>query len=689
MRIDRIARRRRWMFFLALAVGVLGTLFVLPAGSASAAIPGFDNDLCEEAPTAIPPDGGMGGFFLTEPRVAPKGDPFEKDAKVSIYDVYGYGPYKFNTYDLGCGGSVRDPAASPMTTFSNVVFAPAQFLVALNNSVREFAYKPDAMWGWTNGIVQRASDALRERVFTVWGAVVLGIVGVWLLWGARGGNMSKAAVTAGWAIMVMALVTAVASWPVQASTVADKTLTGALGQISDGMAVNDTADSRPPAVRASGVLTETVLYRQWLRGVLGSADSDVARKYGPDLFKASAISWDEKKRMRKSASVRKQIIEDKAELWKDTANKIEEEDPDAYTHLKGERGSERIGAGMIGVIAALVVTPFDIMASLLILVAFMIIRLAVAFLPAIGTIGILQPAAGPLKGLLRTVVAAFINCIIFGAGSAVFLLAVEVIAGTGSLAGWQQILLIWITGLILWLLLRPYRRLTQLTGVDPFGELSRNLGNMHRTFFGDIKQIGIVGAGTALGDIPDAAPKDKPATRGSERPENFSSRVRRFMTPDQAWEQEQAERKAQALAEDADTRAALREQWAGGGAQTGTRPAPVPVKRPESQPVPQASAAPPGEIKSDRYLLTHGQVAPERLDQEYAPGIPPREVFDRVGIEPAGERRMVYRPGAGMGSVRVPQEHDPLPAGVHPESNVVHADFGDEARARYARRRSS
>ena len=39
--------------------------------------------------------------------------------------------------------------------------------------------------------------------------------------------------------------------------------------------------------------TETMLYRNWLRGALGSADTATAQKYGPVLYDAKSLSWGE------------------------------------------------------------------------------------------------------------------------------------------------------------------------------------------------------------------------------------------------------------------------------------------------------------------------------------------------------------------------------------------------------------
>jgi len=657
-------RRRRWALALTLAVGAFGLIFLLPASPAAAAcpanpldceiLPGVGPDLdCKEPPPPVRPDNGVAGWFLSEPKKIRTGDPFAKDANVSVYDVYGYAGLGYETYDLGCGGAARNAGASSTTYIANLIMAPAMFLVGLDNSVREYAYRPNSMWGWTNDFVQRASDALRDRVFTVWGAVVLGIVGLWLLWGARGGNLSQAAVTAGWAIMVMAVVTAVAAWPVKASTAADNTLTGALGQISSGLSRQSADDDREPAVRASGVLTETVLYDQWLRGTLGSADSETARKYGPDLYRARSISWAEAKEMRKGADERKKILEQKGKLWTETAEKVKDEDPDAYEYLVGRKGSERVGAAMLATISAIVVTPFDLMASLLILVAFLIIRLAVAFLPAIGTIGILRPASGPLRGLLRTVLAAFINCIIFGAGSAVFLLAVEVITGTSSLAGWQQVLLIWLTGLILWLLLRPYRRLTQLTGMDPFGELAGGLGRMHKKVFGDMKQLAIASAGAYIGDVHALDANEQKKLERGNRPENWSRKAAR---------QHKREQRQQEVAQDAQYSAAasssfqrmdrdgaahaeqVRADMRAADARAGAA-----GRRPETASTAAASASSPdGRGKSGPPIVVTRRHDPEQFDGEYhEPVRPPSIVAEDSGLVADGESRVIYRPDRG------------------------------------------
>ena len=48
-------------------------------------------------------------------------------------------------------------------------------------------------------------------------------------------------------------------------------------------------------------------------------------------------------------------------------------------------------------------------------------------------------------------------------------------------------LLIWLTGVVGWLLLRPYRRITQLGGKD-FTKAITSAGSWHRLFLRDVRQ---------------------------------------------------------------------------------------------------------------------------------------------------------------------------------------------------------
>jgi hypothetical protein len=93
---------------------------------------------------------------------------------------------------------------------------------------------------------------------------------------------------------------------------------------------------------------------------------------------------------------------------------------------------------------------------------------------------------------------------------------------TAALPGWLQLTLVWLCGVVGWLLLRPYRRITQLGGKSPIGEIA-NIGGWHKKFFSDLKGVAIGAAGAAIaGDIEaqdsDDAPKRKRADNTKDSP---------------------------------------------------------------------------------------------------------------------------------------------------------------------------
>ena len=108
------------------------------------------------------------------------------------------------------------------------------------------------------------------------------------------------------------------------------------------------------------------------------------------------------------------------------------EDPEAYEYLQGSRDMERIGAGFIAVLAALLFAMFDLTASLLVLLGFLIFRWAVIAAPVLGTVGLMRPASAGLRRLANAVVAAVFNIAIFGTGAAIYLFAVDLVMSTAD-----------------------------------------------------------------------------------------------------------------------------------------------------------------------------------------------------------------------------------------------------------------
>lgn len=452
---------------------------------------------CKKPPIASAPDSGLAGWFVSRP------DSSKLPGPKGLYSDYGYAGYSFNTYGVegGCASTVLHPDYKFTTTVANGEFMFATAIIGASNALRERAWDPRSMWGWADPLVEKSTKAIYQKVFSVFGIVTLCVVGLYLLWRSRQSDMSNAMTTAGWALLVMVAVTALAAWPVKSANIADGTLITTLGVVHDavGPASKDIpadrcvlpnpdacVDKRPPAVRASDTATESMLYRNWLRGVLGSADSETAKKYGPALYDAKSLSWGEAQSIRSNPATRDVVIKAKQQQWMTVADQIKQEDPEAYEYLTGARDMDRIGSGFIAVLAALLFAMFDLTASLLVLLGFLIFRWAVIAAPILGTVGLLRPASAGLRRLGNAVVAALFNIAIFGTGAAIYLFAVDLIMSTPTLAGWLQVVLVWLCGVVGWLLLRPYRRITQLGGKDS-SEAVSSAGSWHRRFFRDMR----------------------------------------------------------------------------------------------------------------------------------------------------------------------------------------------------------
>jgi hypothetical protein len=469
---------------------------------------------CLKPPTPNTPDSGLAGWFAERPAASKKSGP------KGIYSLYGYAGYSYTTYDLesGCASTLIDPDYKIETTVANGEFMVATAIIGASNALRERAWDPQMLWGWADPLVEKATRAVYDKVFSVFGAITLAVVGLYLIWRSQQADMGAATTTAGWAILIMVAVTAIAAWPVRSANIADQSLISTLGIVHDAVGprpqdaepgsdcrlgkADACKDNRPPAVRASDTSTETMLYRNWLRGLLGSADSETAKKYGKALYDARSLRWDEAERIRQNPDTRTTTLERKKAQWELVAKQIKIEDPEAYEYLQGINGMDRIGAGFIAVLASVMFAMFDLTASLLVLLGFLIFRWAVIAAPILGTVGLLRPASSGIRRLGNAVIAAVFNIAIFGTGAAIYLFAVDLIMSTPSLAGWLQVVLVWLCGVVGWLLLRPYRRITQLGGKDATAALT-SAGSWHRRFFRDVREA-------AKLDVADAGGTNEP-----------------------------------------------------------------------------------------------------------------------------------------------------------------------------------
>lgn len=465
---------------------------------------------CEAAPQPASPDSGMAGWFADPSNL-------DKSEGIGTYSAYGYAGYQLPMYgsqEMSIGGQCVDSVSIPngadtANALANMEFNLSVATVGAANSMRQAAWEPDTMWGWSNDFMEQGSEVLYRQIFTVFGAVTVGLIGLYLLWRSKQADMNNAITTVAWAVLILVLVTAVVRWPVKAAEYTDEALKIGMN-LSTVLINDDTAegcireadidrdrydelkelngedfciDTRSAAVVASDTVAGQVLYQNWLRTMLGQseevtfqqrdgevvedaegnpvvAESNTAYKYGPALFAAQAFSWQEDAEA-DDPGTRNDLIEEKQEIWQNLVTQIQSEDPEAYANLSGQRAWERTGTGFLALLTAIFFSLFDLTASILIILGFMIVRFAIVALPIIGTIALLRPAGGPFKRLVNTVLGAIINVAIFSLAAVIYIWASSRILMT-TMPVWLQVVLIGLLGVAAWLLLRPGRRILGL-----------------------------------------------------------------------------------------------------------------------------------------------------------------------------------------------------------------------------------
>lgn len=465
---------RSWLTRRGPTLAVLVTLLTLLCPSTAYAIPGISD--CKEAPTPQVPGRGFTSMFGDPAKVPPAEDPFAAGAKTTVYEQYGYaGVGHWATYDLGCGGAARDPQAAIDNFFGNITMSFATIAVAITNAVTQAARAP-AFLGVFNPLMVRVSQALMRGVALVWIPLVLALAAVLMIARAHREQTARNVQAIGWAVFVLVALTVLVRWPVEAGTAADRTVTSAVGAADQGLAKVQTGGPGTGSGAAGQVLWESVLWRPWLTGVFGDYDSATARKYGPDLFKATALSWSEKATLEADPDgAGKRIVEGKRKSFEDIAAKVKAEDPDAYEHLQGKAGGRMVMGGWAMATAAMIL-PFLFMSALLLLAGFMLLRLLVVMFPLVATIGVLDSASGVVRGVFRMALACLLNMFLFGIMSMVAAVFIGFTMLGAGLPGWLALLLSAVMMWLFWHITKPFRSLTRMvtansavpfTGMNP------------------------------------------------------------------------------------------------------------------------------------------------------------------------------------------------------------------------------
>jgi hypothetical protein len=488
---------RAWAAVALLFALLAGSVVLAPAASA---IPGITD--CKEAPTPEVPGRGLVGFFEGAPDpLPPAADPWAPNPTTTVFQQYGYAGIHWHTYDLGCGPDLaKNPDAVTGTAVANWGLMVPKAAIAATGATLAAAFSPEFL-GVFDPIVSQVVTGLRDGVWTPWFPIVVAALGVFLIWMSRKQRVSESAQAIGWALLVMMAVTVIFRWPLVAGHAADESVTAVLSGVADGLNGQQPGTGAGAASGATAGMHDALLYKTWLGGTFGSATSPTAVKYGPRIFKDTALTWAEADLLRRDPAAGKKLIEDKQDDFEKAAEEIKESDPDAYDALSGKHSDDRVGFAALALLGTLCTIPFLFLAALLVLGALFIVRFGVALFPAFATLGLFPRLRHLVTGIAETVAAALINAVVFGCGAMVFILFLGA-SFASTISPWLKIVVALLLTVIFWVGLKPYRRLTQMaSGRETFKgavsapvEFARGVGRVGARVGGAILTGGVAGA---------------------------------------------------------------------------------------------------------------------------------------------------------------------------------------------------
>jgi Contact-dependent growth inhibition CdiA C-terminal domain len=342
---------------------------------------------------------------------------------------------RWSTYDLGCGGGLRDPYASADTWWGDLGLQGVQVLVAVTSALAGYAFDPGSWLGRLDPVLERVSGGLVAGFTTPVGPLLVITAGLLVISAADRSRVGRAVTLGVGVVAGLTVVFFAAGAPVAAGGALDAFVASTSAQVNTDMTSMVGPGSAGPAAPGPGTCdpgaavvgpyTDHVLYRHWLAGTLGSATSPTAVRYGPVLLRAQAVSWAEADAVRGDPAAARALVAAKQASWKATAARVQEEDPDAYAYLSGTRPG-RTGHALLALAAALplllALTAFGLMIT-----AYLVVRTAVMTAPAWAVVAVL-----PAQQKLLRQATALITTAVFYAVTMAALVTVTVLV-TGHL----------------------------------------------------------------------------------------------------------------------------------------------------------------------------------------------------------------------------------------------------------------
>jgi hypothetical protein len=471
-------------------------------------IPGIE--ICpKEAPFAATPESGLAGLLGERPiQITTDNSPEH------IWSTGGFAGLRSHTYDLGCA---MDPTSWSRVTYArmdssitNAITSFSDSVVALTDSVDRRAWQPGWVISFLQDFAQRAVGIVNTTIMVPF--LMLGLIattGV-LLWRAHHGDISATSSAVGWSLVVIVVSGLLIMAPLMVAKGA---------QMTGGTIVAGLNNGANPSDSATNQIVKNVQYQGWLRRNFGSTQTLVGTKYGPELLASTRVSWAELDRITalppsEQPEARKKLTDQKAEQFKELAEKIKDEDPIAYRYVTGEESGS--AETLVEVLFVLASCLFRLATAVLMVVCTItLVLLDIIWL--VTTPVLVIPYMGRFSGqemgmgLAESAVRALGYVLAAAVGSWLFGIYLQAAMAPGMTLWWSLLLLILGSG-IAWTVIRPDRKflsVVSLGRVDGYGYVGRLVANAAIGYF-----TGRIAGRTAAREVLEN--DDEPTERLSE-----------------------------------------------------------------------------------------------------------------------------------------------------------------------------